>query len=334
MKILIILILMDSIVHLQKAASIHNKTREFITPYIIENADIYNICNLIEQHINELSDSNELNGGIAFPTGISINNIAAHFTPNKNYDKLLNKSDVIKIDYGIHSNGYIIDSAFTINLDNKYNALLNASKESIETVIKNIGVGTHFSDLSEIIEEVAVSYEYDDNGTLKPIKIIDNLYGHNIKQWQIHAGKFLYPTVHKNDYQIVEDGEIMAIEVFVSNGDGITVIDENLNNYSHYNLKSEYMDNTIPLFSNKKLNILSNIIKNNYKTMPFCPRFINNNRKKFETYASITSLQQLFSCGIINSYPPLLETNPDSKIAQFEHTIYVSEETGVIDFNY
>ena len=288
--------------------------------------------NLIEDKIRELSPKNTINNGIAFPTGISLNNVAAHYTPTKNDSHTIKSNDVIKIDYGVHNDGYIIDSAFTINLNNEYEVLLNASKDAIESVIKNIGVDSRFQELSTIIEEVVSSYEYNDNGTLKPVKIIDNLYGHNIKQWNIHAGKFLYPRKKENDVQIVEDGEIMAIEVFTSNGDGITVMDENVHNFSHYNLKSEFMERPIPLFKNKKINILTNVIKDNFKTLPFCPRYINNNHKQYETYASITSLQQLFSSGIINSYPPLVETDATSKIAQFEHTIYIGENSK-IDFN-
>ena len=323
---------MEIIDKLKNAANIHNKTKEYIIPYVKENFDTFTLCNLIEDKIRELSPKDSLNNSIAFPTGISLNNVAAHYTPTKNSSHIIKTDDVIKIDYGVHNDGYIIDSAFTINLNNEYEVLLNASKDAIENVIKNVGVDTKFQELSSIIEEVVSSYEYNDNGVLKPVKIIDNLYGHNIKQWNIHAGKFLYPIKKENDDQIVEDGEIMAIEVFTSNGDGITVLDENVHNFSHYNLKPEFMERPIPLFQNKKLNLLTKVIKDNFKTLPFCPRFINNNRKQHETYASITSLQQLFSSGIINSYPPLVETDSNSKIAQFEHTIYVSESSK-IDFN-
>lgn len=323
---------MENIEKLKNAANIHNSVKEYINPLIKEDVNIYSICTMIEDKIKHLNNSNQLNNGIAFPTGISVNNIAAHYTPNKNDNYKIKASDIIKIDYGVHNDGFIIDSAFSINLDKTQESLLNASQEAVANVIKNIGVDSKFSELSGIIEEIVNSHEYEEKGSLKPIKIIDNLYGHNIKQWNIHGGKFLYPHKKENDHQIVEDNEIMAIEVFVSNGDGITILDENINNFSHYNLKSEFIEKHIPLFQNKKLNLLSKVIKDNFKTLPFCPRFINNNRKQHETYASITSLQQLFSSGIINSYPPLVETDSNSKIAQFEHTIYVSESSK-IDFN-
>ena len=87
-----------------------------------------------------MSPKDSLNNSIAFPTGISLNNVAAHYTPTKNSSHIINNDDVIKIDYGVHNDGYIIDSAFTINLNNEYEVLLNASKDAIESVIKNVGV--------------------------------------------------------------------------------------------------------------------------------------------------------------------------------------------------
>lgn len=317
----------DIVKNLQIAADIHNQTKEIVLNNITENTNINTLCDLIENNIIEKNENlNQLNQGIAFPTGISINNVAAHYTPGKNENYCIKKSDVVKIDYGVHHNGYIIDSAFTVNLDNKYNILYEASKDAVLNVIKNVGVDSKFSELSKIIQETVNSYEIDD----KPVKIIDNLYGHNIKQWKIHGGKYLYPTVHQNDEQVVDDNEIMAVEVFTSNGDGVTMLDPFIQHYTHYNLKDNFLDERIPLFTNKRLNLLGILIKNNFKTLPFCPRFLNRKNTKFNT--TVSNLQELFINKVVNSYPPLIETNKNSKIAQFENTIFVSEEKK-INFN-
>ena len=79
---------------------------------------------------------NPIQSGIAFPTGLSVNNCVAHWTPNMNCNKLLLENDVIKIDYGVHFNGSIIDSAFTYCFNNKYESLLEASRTSTEIAIK------------------------------------------------------------------------------------------------------------------------------------------------------------------------------------------------------
>lgn len=318
---------MDFIEKLEKASKIHNNIKKNICNNFILNNSALDIVNYIE---NEISTSlpNEKNSGIAFPTGLSVNNVVAHYTPTKNDNFYITNNDVLKIDYGVHVDGYIIDSAFTFNNNNKFTNICKASEDAVNQVIKNIGVDSKFKDLSRIIEETVKSYEYEDKGVLKPVKIIENVYGHNIKQYSIHGGKFLYPTVQKDDTQIVDEDEIMAIEVFTSNGFGMSKLDYDVKNYSHYKLKNEFMDRNIPLFPIKKMNLISDFIKETYGTLPFCPRFINKTHEDI----TINNLQTLFKFNIIDSYPPLLECKDKSVSAQFEHTICVREK-GVIDFN-
>ena len=315
-----------------KAGEIHRKVREYIRPHLTEGIKYVDIVKIIEtkiaEEINKLNTFNgppQLNHGIAFPTGISVNNVAAHFTPHYTDDYVLKLDDVMKIDYGVHIDGCIIDSAFTINLNDKYSDILKSSREAVNAIIKNIGVDSRFGDLSYISTEIVESYERED----KPLKVIDNLAGHNIIPWKIHGGKLLYGVPQYNpDYDDlkVDDGEIMAIEIFVSNGNGTTMLGMNPKNYSHYMLKPEI--ERIPLFTTKKTNEVSKLITQNFKTLPFCPRFIDNINKTHTNY--IENLQELFCRGYLNSYPPLLETNKDSKVAQFEDTVYIGETKKIV----
>ena len=307
----------------KKAGEIHRKVKEYIIPLIKSGMKIIDLVYLIEEKIKQevklLNLPPQLNDGIAFPTGISINNVAAHYTPIYKDETIIRDSDVVKIDYGVHLNGHIIDSAFTINLNNKYSKLLEASKVSVDSIIKEIGVGSRFNELSAISKEIVESYEIVENNKLIPLKVIDNLAGHNILPWTIHGGKLLYgiPNPESEDLRVCE-GDKMAIEIFVSNGNGTTMLDSNIRNYTHYMLKS---NDYIPLFQNKKTNELSKIIKSNFKTLPFCPRFIDNINQKHVNYNY--NLQELFRNGILNSYPPLLETEPNSVVAQFEKTVLI-----------
>ena len=316
---------MDFVNKLEKASNIHNNIKSLLTPNFLTNNTVYEIADFIETNIsNNLGE--EKNGGIAFPTGINIDNIVAHYSPTKNDNHFIGKNNIAKIDYGVHIDGYIIDSAFSFNLNNQYTPICDASEQAFLNVIKHIGVGSRYSELSKIIEETVSSYEYEERGILKPVKIISNVYGHNIKQHQIHGGKFLYPTVHKDDNQVVEEDEIMAIEVFTSNGNGMTKLDSNIKNYSHYKLKNEFENRNIPLLPNRKLNNICDNIKQRFGLLPFCPRYFK------DTTVSIYDMQNIFKLGIIDSYPPLVETDSNCKSAQFEHTILV-RESGVIDFN-
>jgi methionyl aminopeptidase len=83
----------------------------------------------------EVGDS--LKGGMGFPTGLALNNCAAHFTPNPGQkDVILKKEDVLKVDFGVHINGWIVDSAFTVTFDPVYDNLLAAVKDATNTGLK------------------------------------------------------------------------------------------------------------------------------------------------------------------------------------------------------
>lgn len=69
-----------------------------------------------------------LKGGIGFPTGCSLNHVAAHYTPNAGDKTVLQYDDVCKVDFGVHVNGHIIDSAFTVAFNPKFDRLLEAVK--------------------------------------------------------------------------------------------------------------------------------------------------------------------------------------------------------------
>ena len=107
-----------------KAANAHKKVGTTIRSSIKPGMSLKDIVLLVEDNIKKeiLFDINSpLDKGIAFPVGLSLNNCAAHYTPNYNENTIiLKESDILKIDYGIHVNGIIIDSAFTMHFDNKY----------------------------------------------------------------------------------------------------------------------------------------------------------------------------------------------------------------------
>lgn len=315
-----------------KAAQIHNNIRKDLQDdkLLISGTPLIDICKYIENKIRHYSNDNEINGGIAFPVGISNNNIAAHFSPSDNDIFKLNENDVCSIDYGVHVNGHIIDSAFTINLNQKYKTLLEASHDAVLQTIKSMGCDVLINELSENINEIVNSYELVSEGKTTPIKPIDNLCGHNILPWKIHGDKTLYAQYTKSqENQRICNGDVFAVEVFTSTGNGSTYLDMDIKNHSHYMLKFDYQNKQIPLFTNKKTNDLSKIIKDKFNTLAFCPRFIDYHKQQKTYYTR--NLCELFNNNIIQSYPPLIETcKKECKVAQYEHTIMIREEGNIV----
>lgn len=139
------------------------------------------ICNEIEETNRRLVEANLLDAGIAFPTGASINHCAAHWTPNIGDETVLGKDDVMKIDYGTHVRGLLVDCAFTVAFNPRYDPLLMACKDATNTGIKEAGIDVRLGDIGAAIQEVMESYEVTIGNTTYPVKSIENLCGHSIK---------------------------------------------------------------------------------------------------------------------------------------------------------
>ena len=96
---------------------------------------------------------------MGFPTGVSPNHIAAHYTPNPGDTTVLHYDDVVKVDFGTEVNGYIIDTAFTVAFNPQYDELLKATQDATLTGIKNAGIDARLGEIGGLIEEVINSYE-------------------------------------------------------------------------------------------------------------------------------------------------------------------------------
>jgi methionyl aminopeptidase len=112
---------LDVIGSLEKGAYIHKEVRKYLYKFLKPNIKLLDIAKIIETKTKELSvNDNTINYGIGFPSSLSLNDCAAHYHPLSNDDTIVTKNDILKIDFGIEINGWIIDSAFTITFDNKY----------------------------------------------------------------------------------------------------------------------------------------------------------------------------------------------------------------------
>ena len=126
---------------------------------------------------------------LGFPTGCSLDHVAAHYTPNPGDETVLTKDHVMKIDFGTQIDGRIIDCAWTVHFNEKYDPLVNAVREATETGLREAGIDVRLCDIGEAIQEVMESYEVEIGGKTHQVKSIRNLNGHSIAPYQIHAGR-------------------------------------------------------------------------------------------------------------------------------------------------
>jgi methionyl aminopeptidase len=325
----------DIIGSLEYASTVHKEVRRFLQLYLRPGIKLLDIAKLIEFKTIELSNqSKSINKGIGFPVGLSVNECSAHYHPTSSDNSILTKDDIIKIDFGTEANGWIIDSAFTVCFDPKYNQLIAAVKAATQYGLANIGVDVNIGEWGKEIQEVMESYEITLNGKTHHIRAINNLGGHNITKGIIH-GKIFLPIVdmrntlsHNNRFK---EG-VYAVETFGSTGDNYA---NEIGESTLYRINPNKQLDTSELNSelnsklNSKLNVdsikLLNKIRSKFNTLPFTNRYIElfnmSNYKK--------NLENLSNNNYLHSYPPLY-VNKGAYTAQYEHTVYISENKKII----
>ena len=209
----------------RQGAVVHRQVRQWAQKNIKPGQTLTEIAEGIEDGVRALTghsgleEGDSIKGGMGFPTGLSINHCAAHYTPNAGNKMVLGEKDVMKVDIGAHINGRIVDSAFTMTFDPVYDNLLAAVKDATNTGVREAGIDVRVCDIGAAIQEAMESYELEIGGKTLPVKCIRNLNGHDIIQYSIHGGKSV-PIVKNNDQTKMEENEIFAIETFGSTGRG------------------------------------------------------------------------------------------------------------------
>ncbi len=247
----------------------------------------------------------ELGGKPAFPTCLSINEIAAHYTPS--HDDKETAKGLLKIDFGVHVDGWIADSAFSIDFENseENRKLIKASEDSLESAIKTIRESVKIREVGKAINEKISSYGFSP---------IINLFGHSVEHWALHAGISI-PNFDNGDNEKIKNG-LYAIEPFATSGNGkvydgkpsgIYIISE------EKNVRSQTAREVLQF------------IKKEYKTLPFCSRWI----VKHLGAKAMIGMKQLEENGNIYSYPSLVESSRKN-VAQSEHTMIVEGNNVIV----
>lgn len=287
---------------LRKAGTIAQGVKKWLKPQIKVGAKVLDIISTTEAKIVELD------GNIAFPVNISINNIAAHYTSPVRDDNLtINDGDIVKLDIGVHIEGYIVDTAFTVsfNSDEALENIIQATEVAVDAAKMMAKPGINTRELGKKIESIVKGFKYN------PIK---ELGGHQIEKWTVHGKKAL-PELGNQAGDIMEEGEVFGVEIFASTGDGSVHLTNNsfiyeLNPYS----------GRVPLRRKISKQILG-FVNKNYKTLPFAERWL---AKEFRMGIAF-GIQELVQQNKLQAHYVLAE-NKGEFVAQSEETIIITED--------
>jgi len=236
--------------------------------------------------------------GLSFPVNISVNEVAAHYTPSLNDSLKFKKGDVVKIDAGSHVNGYIGDSALTVEVGSNENEhIIKASEEALQEAIEIVRAGVSIAEIGETIEKKIKSYG------LRPVK---NLQGHSLERYNLHAGLSI-PNVSNNNGRKLKEGEVIAIEPFATNGGGYVVDRENGNIY---------------LLKSRAKGRIADEMRKKFDGLPFASRWMEG----IVGWDKVNmTLAFMLRRRTVYAYKKLVEVD-GGIVAQTEHTLLVKKD--------
>ena len=280
----------------QKASEISKKCKEYGKSIAKSGMNYLEFSKKIENKILEMG------GGIAFPVNISVNDTAAHDIAQIDDTRVFEKGDLVKLDIGVHIDGFIVDSAITFEIEtNNHSELINLNRKALDEALKVIKPGVKVSEIGRAVEKVVNGSKY---------KIIKNLTGHGIEQYDIHSG-FGIPNYDTKTNDIIEKGMVIAVEPFLTNGDGMIKSGKSSGIY-----QLEY-DKPVRLYRD-----VLNFIKKEFLTLPFNIRDIQD---KFGYAKAKSSIAYLVRNELLTDHQVLLEKK-GSVVSQFEHTVIVEDK--------
>jgi methionyl aminopeptidase len=281
------------------SGKILRETREEMRNFVREDMSILQICEKAEALIREKG------GKPAFPCNVSINEVAAHYTSPPNDERRIPEKAVVKVDMGVHIDGYVTDTACTVCFDPEYSSMKSAAEQALAAAIDSIHGDMATSQIGVIIERTIK------NRGFKPIS---NLTGHSVGRYLIHAGTSI-PNVMQLSFGKVKAGGVYAIEPFVTLPDAVGRV-ENSSEITIFRLvKAKSLKNQ---YAKKLLKY----IEEKFRTLPFAERWLkgvvpeDQHREAFK---------ELLKCKAVMGYPVFIEVSRKT-VTQAEHTLLIKED--------
>ena len=281
------------------AAEVRTGARALVTP----GTPIIDICEKVE------SMTRKKGGKMAFPCNVSVNEIAAHYTSPPNDKQTIPEKALVKVDIGVHVEGFIADTATTICFDPEYEYMVGTAKEALEKAVEILRPGLSITRFGSTIQKVIKT---------RGFKPVSNLTGHLIRPYIIHAGKSL-PNVFNISTSRIKEGEVYGVEPFVTVSNAAGRVENMREAYifryaRHKSLKNSYAKQILKY------------IKTHFKTLPFTERWLGD----FQSSSSYKSaFSELLLSKSLLSYPVFIEASR-KPVAQEEYTIMIEKDGCVV----
>ncbi len=288
----------ETVAKYKKAGEITKECQELAAKKLKVGTNLFLFAEEIEGAIRKKG------GEPAFPINLSANHVAAHYTPAFESEDTVGENDVIKVDIGVHVDGFIADSACTIDFSGKHGAMVKAAEEALEKAVAAVKEGALVGGIGGIVEETIRG---------RGFRPIQNLSGHGVDEYDAHTEPNI-PNVGSKDSRTFEEGMAFAIEPFAT--DGVGLVREGAQAEIFQLLEKR------PMRSIEARKLIE-FVDENYSNLPFAERWIQR-ELKLTDFGRKVAMRELMQKKCIMAFP-LLKEEEGKTVTQAETTLLLSE---------
>jgi len=303
----------DVVTKYKTAAEIANKVMEQVVKECVADKKIVDICILGDKLITDMTTNvyktGKMEKGVAFPTCISVNEAAGHFSPLSEDTSLLKNGDLVKIDLGVHIDGFLALIAHTVIVAvspetptaGRKADVIAAAYYAAECAHRLIKPGKKNTDVTEAIAKCAAQFKCNP---------LEGVLSHQMKRFVIDGNKVIINKTnleHKVDEFEFEEGEVYAVDIVMSTGEGKAKETELRTTIFKRSVDQNY------LLKMKASRYVFNEINTRFPTLPFTLRALDEKRARL-------GITECLKHDLVSPYPVLHEKEGEF-IAQLKFTV-------------
>jgi methionine aminopeptidase, type II len=275
----------------REAGEILAQVREEVRDRVEVGASHLDVARWAEDRVRELG------GEPAFPVNVSIDEEAAHATPDAD-DGATFGEEMVNLDIGVHVDGWLADSAVTVDLSGNPE-LVEASAEALDAALEVVAAGVETGEIGAVVEETIEGYGYNP---------VVNLTGHGLGRWEQHTEPNI-PNRAVSQGVELQAGDVVAIEPFATDGSG------KVSEGSEEEIFALEREGSV---RNRAARQALDQITDQFRTLPFATRWLDVPRASM-------ALRRLKRQDVVHGYPVLKESD-GCLVSQTEHTVVVTED--------
>jgi curved DNA binding protein len=305
----------DVVTKYKTAADIANKALSEVIKQVAPGKLIVELCSLGDKIINDalaqVYKGKATEKGVAFPTSISVNNCCGHFSPLGDDTSKIEEGDVVKIDLGVHIDGFISVAAHTLvasatatPITGRKADVICAAHIASEVAHRLIKPGTKNTEVTEVIAKVAQEFE---------CQPLEGVLSHQMKRFVIDGNNVIInkETVdQKVDEFEFEENQVYGVDIVISSGEGKAKELETRTTIFKRAVDQNY------LLKMKASRYVFNEMNAKFPTLPFTLRAFDDEKK------ARLGITECLKHDLVSPYPVLFE-KPGDFVAQFKFTVLI-----------